>query len=105
MTHLYEELVCVGGVDPRYFWRMSLPECVVYLEGMRRRERMRLEHTRLQMWASLRPYSPNLQPEDVLKTGTDDGEEGERETEAERAEAMSGVRARARMFERMSAAD
>lgn len=77
---------------------MDIYECVVYLNGMRRKERAELERTRLIMWAALTPYSKNeLELDDVLKL-----EHLQEDTETNHinaAEELRGLRERAKRME------
>lgn len=77
---------------------MDIYECVVYLNGMRRKERAELERTRLIMWAALTPYSKKeLELDDVLKL-----EHLQEDTETNHindAEELRGLRERAKRME------
>ncbi len=97
---MYEEIVVRGGVSPDYFFNeMDYYECLVYIKGLRKRERTELERVRLMMWAALVPHSKNgLELEDVLKLGVEDNEGEKEDIENERAE-MAALRQRAKMME------
>ena len=77
---------------------MDIYECVVYINGMRRKERAELERTRLIMWASLTPYSKNgLGLDDVLKLEQEDTETDN----VNATEELRGLRERAKRMEEM----
>lgn len=85
-------------MSPDYFFNeMDYYECLVYIKGLRKRERTELERVRLMMWAALVPHSKNgLELEDVLKLEDNGGEK--EDIENERAE-MAALRQRAKMME------
>lgn len=97
MTRLYEEIVGRGGVSPGYFLDcMDMPECAVFLSGLRRRERHELEKVRMVMWSSLRPYCKELELDDVMKL---DGDMAAAENRENYESELEEVRKRAKMFE------
>ena len=98
MTRLYEEIVGRGGVFPEYFLdRMDIPECAVFLSGLRRRERYELEKVRMVMWSSLRPYCKELELDDVMKL---DGDTAAAENRENYESEFEEVIKRAKMFEK-----
>lgn len=85
---MYEEIVGRGGVSPAYFFEeMDFQECIVFMKGMKRKERAELENTRLIMWAVLQSQSRrSLELEDVMKL--DDEENVEREVNQKELEEL-----------------
>lgn len=77
VSALYEEIVGRGGVSPAYFFEeMDFKECIVFMKGMRRKERSELENTRLIMWAVLQSQSRRtLELEDVMKLEDEEDDE------------------------------
>lgn len=76
---MYEEIVGRGGVSPAYFFEeMDFQECIVFMKGMKRKERAELENTRLIMWAVLQSQSMRpLELEDVMKLDNEENDERE----------------------------
>lgn len=85
---MYEEIVGRGGVSPAYFFEeMDFQECIVFMKGMKRKERAELENTRLIMWAVLQSQSRrSLELSDVMKL--DDEENVEREVNQKELEEL-----------------
>ncbi len=94
---MYEEIVGRGGVSPAYFFdEMDFQECIVYIKGMNRRERVELEKTRLIMWAVFQSQSSrSLELEEVMRL--------DEETESEQGvnqEELEELRKRAKLMEK-----
>lgn len=97
---MYEEIVGRGGVSPAYFFEeMDFQECIVFMKGMRRKERAELENTRLIMWAVLQSQSRRtLELEDVMKLEDEEDEEDD-ETGVDQQE-LEELRKRAKQMEK-----
>ncbi len=55
-------------MSPAYFfYRMTWTEAAACLRGLERREREAWERTRWDVWASLRPWSKELEVTDVMR--------------------------------------
>lgn len=94
---MYEEIVGRGGVSPAYFFdEMDFQECIAYMKGMNRRERVELEKTRLIMWAVFQSQSSrSLELEEVMRL--------DEETESEQGvnqEELEELRKRAKLMEK-----
>jgi hypothetical protein len=89
-------------VSPDYFFEnMDWHECMVFLKGLRKKERVEIERVRLLMWATLVPHSKGgLELEDVLTLPEE--EKSDEEIQADKEEEkkmMEELRKRAKTME------
>ncbi len=89
-------------MSPDYFFEnMDWHECMVFLKGLRKKERVEIERVRLLMWATLVPHSKGgLELEDVLTLPEE--EKSDEEIQADKEEEkkmMEELRKRAKTME------